>query len=53
MFNETFITDTLKKVRGARKEERKPDKDIPSTQRIHITGEKNLLKYNSQASCAA
>jgi hypothetical protein len=36
VFNESFTTGTLKKIRCAGKEERKPDKDIPSTQRIHI-----------------
>jgi hypothetical protein len=36
VFNESFATGTLEKIRCTGKEEREPDKDIPSTQRIHI-----------------
>jgi hypothetical protein len=36
VFNEVFTTATLEKIGCTREEERKPDKDIPSTERIHI-----------------
>jgi len=36
MFNEAFTTGTFKEIGCTRKAERKPDKDIPSTERIHI-----------------
>jgi hypothetical protein len=36
VFNETFTTGTLEKIGCTGKEEGKPDKDIPSTQRIHV-----------------
>ena len=36
VFNEVFTTCTFKRIWRARKEKRKPDENIPSTQRIYI-----------------
>jgi hypothetical protein len=43
MFNETFTTGTLKEIRCTRKEERKPDEDIPSTERIHVEARSRII----------
>lgn len=43
VFNEVFTTATLKEIRCTRKNERKPDKDIPSAERIHIETRSRII----------